>query len=207
LNLVSEYASRINGRAVINCFTGTAEDLKSYLDLGFYIAITGYLCNDARGVELREVVKHIPLDKLVRPRRVVRSAAIAVLAPNAVVCDLQLIGSDAPHLIPFTMPKPYPRDNEPAYLPHVLVTLAESLGLSLHEVARATTANARKVFGLPALPFDGSLRTPLPELVRYHFGCAPVCHVSCACVLCVRRLTLSLCVCACAPWCIGRPTR
>jgi hypothetical protein len=80
---------------------------------------------------------------------------------------VQLIGSDAPHLIPFTMPKPYPRDNEPAYLPHVLVTLAECLGLSLHEVARATTANARRAFGLPTLPYDGSLRTPLPELTRY----------------------------------------
>jgi hypothetical protein len=41
------------------------QDLKAYLDLGFYIAITGFLCNDARGVELREVVKLIPLEKLV----------------------------------------------------------------------------------------------------------------------------------------------
>jgi hypothetical protein len=99
---------------------------------------------------------------------------------------VQLIGSDAPHLIPFTMPKPYPRDNEPAYLPHVLVTLAECLGLSLHEVARATTANARRAFGLPTLPYDGSLRTPLPELTRY--TSPPACG---ACVRAPRRWCVS----------------
>ncbi len=148
------------------------QDLKAYLDLGFYIAITGFLCNDARGVELREVVKLIPIDKLVcvpplaRPRGPNAPCACAQRCPPRGSC-VQLIGSDAPHLIPFTMPKPYPRDNEPAYLPHVLVTLAECLGLSLHEVARATTANARRAFGLPTLPYDGSLRTPLPELTRY----------------------------------------
>jgi TatD DNase family protein len=172
---VSKYADRIRGRGVINCFTGTAEDLKAYLDLGFYIAITGFLCNDARGVELRDVVKHIPLDKLARIPNIISNLLIiyslfipfSLFLLSCVLGYLQLIGSDAPHLIPFTMPKPYPRENEPAYLPHVLVTLAECLGLSLDEVARATTANARAVFGLPALPYDGSLRTPLPELLRF----------------------------------------
>jgi len=142
LGLVSKYADRIQGRAVINCFTGTTEDLRAYLDLGFHIAITGFLCNEARGTDLREVVKHIPLDKL-------------------------LISSDAPHLIPFTMPKPYPKENEPAFLAHVLVTVAECMRRPIHEVAAATTANARKLFGLPSLPFDGSLGgTPLPDLNR-----------------------------------------
>jgi hypothetical protein len=139
LQVVSEYAGRIGGRAVINCFNGTAFELRAYLDLGFYIALTGLLCNTARGLPLRDVVAHIPLDRL-------------------------LIGTDAPHLIPFTMPKPYPRDNEPAFLPHVLVTVAECMGKTVEEIAAATTANARRVFGLAALPFDGKIRVPLASV-------------------------------------------
>ncbi len=44
---------------------GTEEELRTYVGLGFYIAITGFVCNEARGLELRNIIKHIPTDKLV----------------------------------------------------------------------------------------------------------------------------------------------
>ena len=56
---------QILGRAVINCFTGTVEELRHFLDLDFYIGVTGIICNAARGGPLQEVIKHIPLNRLV----------------------------------------------------------------------------------------------------------------------------------------------
>lgn len=73
--------------------------------------------------------------------------------------------------------RPYPKINEPAYLTHTLVLATECFGLSpevwsigflcarailtvvSQALAEATTANARRLFGLPVLPFDGALRT------------------------------------------------
>ncbi|KAL6072821.1 Hydrolase TatD [Balamuthia mandrillaris] len=132
--ILGKHAEALRDRAVVNCFTGSEEALQAYLDMGFYIGVTGFICNEARGAELQKVVAGIPLDRL-------------------------LLGSDAPYLTPFTMPKPYPKYNEPAYLPHVLVAVASALNLSIDEVTKATTSNARKLFGMPVLPYDGTLRS------------------------------------------------
>ena len=50
--------------AVIHCFTGTREELIAYLDMGLHIGITGWICDERRGTHLRELVKEIPLDRL-----------------------------------------------------------------------------------------------------------------------------------------------
>ena len=112
-------------RAVIHCFTGSDEALDAYLGLGLYIGITGWICDERRGRHLRSLVRRIPLDRL-------------------------MLETDAPFLTPRDL-RPQPRDgrNEPAFLPHIAATVAECLGRSLEEVARATTATARAFFGLP----------------------------------------------------------
>eukprot|EP01090_Pellita_catalonica_P019914 TRINITY_DN6911_c0_g3_i1.p1 TRINITY_DN6911_c0_g3~~TRINITY_DN6911_c0_g3_i1.p1 ORF type:complete len:476 (+),score=115.98 TRINITY_DN6911_c0_g3_i1:1288-2715(+) len=133
MKIISKYGDKLKGRAVMNCFTGTAEELDVYLQLGFYIGVTGFLCNQARGEELKAMLKKIPLDRV-------------------------MLGSDAPYLIPFSMPKPYPKFNEPAYLPHVLVIAADAMGVSIAELAEASTRNCRNFFGLPTLPYDGTIR-------------------------------------------------
>ena len=51
----------ICGKSVVHCFTGDKDTLKKYLDMGFNIGITGWICDDRRGRELREAVKLIPL--------------------------------------------------------------------------------------------------------------------------------------------------
>lgn len=108
--------------AVIHCFTGNGEDLKAYLDLGLHIGITGWICDERRGRHLHELVKEIPLDRL-------------------------MLETDAPFLLPRTMPK-RPKDgrNEPAFLTWVLQTVAECLGKQPPEVAAATTKTARNFF-------------------------------------------------------------
>lgn len=114
------------GPVVVHCFTGTGPELDDYLSLGCHIGITGWICDERRGLHLRELVKRIPLDRL-------------------------MLETDAPFLTPRTIrPKPKDSRNEPAYLKYVLQTVAESLGKSSDEVAAATTETARKFFGLPA---------------------------------------------------------
>jgi TatD DNase family protein len=117
-------ASRKEVPAVLHCFTGTREELLRYLDLGLHIGITGWICDERRGTHLRELVREIPLDRL-------------------------MIETDAPFLLPRSMPtKPKDGRNEPAFLPHVLRTIADCLEKPLEEVAEATTNTARAFFRL-----------------------------------------------------------
>lgn len=110
--------------AVIHCFTGTREELKAYLEMGLHIGITGWICDERRGMHLREFVKEIPADRL-------------------------MIETDGPFLLPRTMPtKPKDGRNEPAFLPYVLQTVAGCLGKPAAEVAALTTKTAREFFRL-----------------------------------------------------------
>lgn len=107
---------------VAHCFTGTMEQATAYLDLGLYIGITGWICDERRGLHLREVVRHIPADRL-------------------------LIETDAPYLLPRDIrPAPSSRRNEPMYLPHVLDAIAQARGEPAARLATLTTANARRLF-------------------------------------------------------------
>ena len=45
-------------------FTGTKEELQTYIKLGYYIGITGFICDERRNSILKDIVKLIPLDKL-----------------------------------------------------------------------------------------------------------------------------------------------
>lgn len=56
--------SEPHGPVVVHCFTGNEEELLKYLELGFYIGITGWLCDERRGVDLQRIVHHIPMDKI-----------------------------------------------------------------------------------------------------------------------------------------------
>ena len=112
--------------AVIHCYTGDGDTLDRYLELDLYIGVTGWICDERRGLHLRELIARVPEDRL-------------------------MLETDAPYLLPRTIrPRPKSRRNEPAYLPYVLATVAESLGRPPAVVARATTATARGFFGLGA---------------------------------------------------------
>jgi TatD DNase family protein len=108
--------------AVIHCFTGTRDELLAYLEMGMHIGITGWICDERRGLHLRELVKEIPLDRL-------------------------MIETDAPFLMPRNMPmKPKDGRNEPAFLTHILRTLADCLGKPTMLVALETTRTATEFF-------------------------------------------------------------
>lgn len=110
---------------VVHCFTGSEAELQRYLERGYLIGITGWICDERRGQHLLEIVPQIPLSRL-------------------------MLETDAPFLTPRDLrPKPKSGRNEPAFLPHILQTVARAYGLSTEAVAAATTANARAFFQLP----------------------------------------------------------
>ena len=116
--------SRKVQKAVAHCFTGEKEELRSYLDLGLYIGITGWICDERRGAHLLELVKDIPKEKL-------------------------LLETDAPYLTPRDLrPQPKARRNEPAFLPHIARAVAKATGRSFDDIVSDTTRNARTFFGL-----------------------------------------------------------
>jgi TatD DNase family protein len=112
------------GKAVAHCFTGGAEELRAYLDLGLYIGITGWICDERRGAHLVPLAKEIPADRL-------------------------LLETDSPYLTPRDLhPQPKARRNEPAHLPHILRAVARARGEAPEALARTTTRNAKAFFGI-----------------------------------------------------------
>jgi TatD DNase family protein len=122
--LAPQRASLTGG--VAHCFTGGPRELEAYLALDLYVGVTGWVCDERRGAELRAAVPLIPLDRL-------------------------LVETDAPYLLPRDLkPPPRGRRNEPQFLGHVLARVATLLEQPTDVVARATTANAERLFGLPS---------------------------------------------------------
>lgn len=124
-------------KAVAHCFTGEKEELHAYLDLGLYIGITGWICDERRGRHLVELVREIPRDRL-------------------------MLETDSPYLTPRDLrPQPKARRNEPAYLPHILQAVARALGRPAAEVAADTARNAMTFFGLHESGSSAAAQRPL----------------------------------------------
>ncbi|TAK81513.1 MAG: hydrolase TatD [Betaproteobacteria bacterium] len=124
-------------RAVAHCFTGEKAELHAYLELGLYVGITGWICDERRGRHLLELVRDIPRERL-------------------------LLETDSPYLTPRDLrPQPKARRNEPAFLPHVLEAVARALGRAPEEVAAETTRNALRFFGLHESGSSTAAQRPL----------------------------------------------
>jgi len=112
------------GKAVAHCFTGEAAELRAYLDLGLYIGVTGWICDERRGRHLVALAREVPQDRL-------------------------LLETDSPYLTPRDLhPQPKARRNEPAHLPHILRAVARARGETPEALAAATTRNAQAFFGI-----------------------------------------------------------
>jgi TatD DNase family protein len=114
--LKEEQASAVGG--VFHCFSGDAWLAKEALNLGFYLSFSGILTFQ-NATALREIAKDAPLDRV-------------------------LVETDCPYLTPV----PYRgKRNEPAYVSQVAKQLAAlHPELSLEDVQRTTTANAKRLF-------------------------------------------------------------
>ncbi|MCK5335623.1 MAG: TatD family hydrolase, partial [Gammaproteobacteria bacterium] len=123
IKILAQYIDKLP-RAVAHCFTGNAYELKEYLEMGLYIGITGWICDERRGHELRSIVNQIPLDKL-------------------------MIETDAPYLLPRDLkPKPKSNRNEPAFLPHICQSVADCYAEPYAVIEEHCYQNSISFFGL-----------------------------------------------------------
>ncbi len=111
---------RHSGSGVIHCFSGTRQELAAYLDMGYYIGITGILTLQGRGADLRRLAAEIPRDRI-------------------------LIETDAPYLTP-APEKNHARRNEPAFVHSVLLKLANVRNEDPEALADALWHNTCRLF-------------------------------------------------------------
>lgn len=106
-------------QGVMHCFTGDIDYARACLELGMYLGVGGIITYP-RANALREALRWAPVDRLV-------------------------LETDSPYLPPV----PYRgKRNEPAYLFAIAAKLAEIRGVPIREIARITTENAVRLFGL-----------------------------------------------------------
>lgn len=105
---------------VMHCWGGTKEEMESFLELGFYISFSGTV-TFPKAEDIHNCARYVPEDRF-------------------------LVETDCPFLAP--VPHRGKR-NEPAYVEAVAARVAELRGSSLCSVAKSSTANARRLFGLP----------------------------------------------------------
>ncbi len=108
-----------NLKGVLHSFSGSIEMAKKYLDMGFYISFAGPV-TFKNAVRPKEVSKEIPLDRL-------------------------LVETDSPYMTPV----PYRgKRNDPTYVRYIAEKIAELKEIEFDELAKATTENAKKLFGI-----------------------------------------------------------
>ena len=105
-------------RGVMHSFAGSTETARECLEYGLYVSFAGMLTYK-KSEELRKTAKTIPLDRI-------------------------LVETDCPYLTP--EPNRSRRPNEPAFVVHTAKCLAETIGISVRELADITTANAKRLF-------------------------------------------------------------
>jgi len=113
--LTDELASEVP--VVLHCFTGDRETARRALDAGYYLSLAG-IVTFPRALELKEVARLVPLDRL-------------------------LIETDSPFLAP--VPHRGKR-NEPAHVARVAEVIGELKGVTRDDVAAATTENFVRIF-------------------------------------------------------------
>ena len=105
-------------KGVMHCFTGTDDEAKAYLDLGFHLGLGGVTTYKSCGV--KDYLHNIPLDRIV-------------------------LETDAPYLSP--VPHRGQR-NEPAFMVDTAKKIAEIYEMPVEKIAEITTRNAKKLFGI-----------------------------------------------------------
>lgn len=117
IDLLKQHQSDSAG--VLHCFTETWEMAKAAMEFGFYISFSGIVTFKNAG-DLREVVKKIPLDRI-------------------------LVETDSPWLAPV----PYRgKQNEPKNVYEVAQCVADIKGISIEQLAETTTQNFFRLFKL-----------------------------------------------------------
>lgn len=123
IELLTPYIEQLPN-AVLHCFTGNQEELERCLALDLHIGITGWICDERRGLHLLDLVKMIPDHRL-------------------------MIETDSPYLLPRSMrPKPKSSRNEPKYLPYIAQMIADARQQDLQDFLTITEKTTTAFFNL-----------------------------------------------------------
>jgi TatD DNase family protein len=123
IEILNEHGGGLAG-IVFHCFSGTADQAKMLLDRGYYLSFTGVVTFKNAQVT-RDAAKVVPLDRL-------------------------MVETDCPYMSP--EPVRHVKPNEPALMVHTAQFIAGLKGISLEELAAATTQTARRFFNLAEAP-------------------------------------------------------
>lgn len=104
---------------VAHCFSGNMIEAEKLLDLGLMFSFTGIITYQ-NNEDLREVVKMVPLDRM-------------------------MLETDSPYL---TIESKQGQAGEPAYVKQIAQKVAKIKGVPFEEVARMTSENAERFFGI-----------------------------------------------------------
>lgn len=107
-------------RSVVHCFTGDRKTVEQYLEMGFSIGITGWICDDRRADDLRKAVSAIPLDRV-------------------------LIETDAPYLTPRNV-EGLDRTNVPQNVKYVARELAKYMEVDEQALILHAKENTERIF-------------------------------------------------------------
>jgi TatD DNase family protein len=140
-------------KGVLHCFSGDIDMAEKAMAMGFYISIAGPVTfKNAR--RPREIAKAIPDDYL-------------------------LIETDAPYLAPEPLRG---KRNEPAYIVNTARVIAELRGVSLEDIARITTLNAKRIFRIGTLSEKGVIAYKIRD--RLYLNITNRCTNKCS--FCIR---------------------
>jgi len=116
-NILKQNKNKLTQGGVMHCYSGSLESAKIYMDLGFYISFSGCI-TFKNAKKYPDIIANLPLDRL-------------------------LVETDCPYLAP----DPHRGQlNYPSYVRYTAQKIADIKGISLEQVAEATTKNALKIF-------------------------------------------------------------
>lgn len=119
VKMLTEYD---NLRGVVHCFTSDSQTAKTYLDMGFYLGITGWICDDSKNEQLLDALNNvIPIDKI-------------------------LMETDAPYLTPKDLERK-PFHNGPQFIPHISSRVAHVKNIRRDELSLQVLRNVKTLFG------------------------------------------------------------
>ncbi|PJN89221.1 TatD family hydrolase [Bacillus sp. mrc49] len=118
VNILKEEEASSVG-GIMHCFSGSAETALECIEMNFYISLGGPV-TFKNAKKPKEVAAAVPLDRL-------------------------LVETDCPYLAPHPFRG---KRNEPSYVKLVAEQIAEIKQLTIEEVSKATTENAKKLFGI-----------------------------------------------------------
>lgn len=119
IRILEENDAKAVGGIMHSFHNGTDEQIDRVLDMGFYVSLAGVI-TFKNAKRPKEVAQYVPLNRLV-------------------------VETDAPYLTPH----PYRgKRNEPKLVRLVAEELAELRGISIEEVEKATTENAKRIYNI-----------------------------------------------------------